>query len=109
MTITFKEAEKRLNHLEKNILQPNISEIHNWIDLRYETGNYLLNKSFLLSEETLDYNWTDYKNTYNKLKCHANMDNRKLSEKEYAIELKLQKIYDAGQQLYIKKVYHEQK
>lgn len=100
---------KLLNYLEKNILQSNITEIHNWVDLRYGTGNHLLNKGFILKKETLGWNWTDYKNTYNRLKCRANMDYRRLSEKEYAKELKLYKIYDAGQRLYIKKVNYEEK
>ena len=40
--------------------------------------------------------------TYNRLRCRANMDNRKLSEKEYSEELGWERIYDAGQRLYIK-------
>jgi hypothetical protein len=39
---------------------------------------------------------------FNRLTCRANMDERELSEKEYAAEQGLFKIYDAGQAKYIK-------
>jgi predicted transcriptional regulator len=75
--------------------------IHYWVDLRYGTGNFLLNQGFKRVRETLGWEWTDFDKTYNRLKCRANMDQRKLSEKEYAIELGWVKIYDAGQRLYV--------
>lgn len=68
----------------------------------YGTGNFLLNQGFKLEKETLGWEWTDFKKTYNRLKCRANMDNRCLSQSEHAKELGLFKIYDAGQRLYIK-------
>ena len=80
---------------------PNLP-IHYWVDLRYGTGNFLLNHGFKLEKETLGWEWTDSFETYNRLKCRANMDERGLSEKEYAAELKWVKIYDAGQRLYIR-------
>ena len=90
------------NKLLKQIMLelPNLP-IHYWVDLRYGTGNFLLNHGFRLEKETLGWEWTDYKETYNRLKCRANMDDRGLSEKEHAAELKWVKIYDAGQRLYI--------
>jgi len=51
---------------------------------------------FKLEGITLGWKWIDYKYTYNRLQCRANMDDRKLSEKEYAKERKWYKIYDAG-------------
>jgi hypothetical protein len=44
------------------------------------------------------------KNTYNRLQCTANMDSRKLSEKEHAVELGWSRIYDAGQRFYSLKI-----
>jgi transposase len=76
-------------------------EIHYWVDLRYGTGNFLEKLGFVRKRETLGWKWTDFKNTYNRLHCRANMDSRGLSELEYARELKLFKIYDAGQRLWV--------
>lgn len=75
--------------------------IHYWVDLRYGTGYHLLNKGFQISHETLGWKWTNLRQTYNRRACMANMDDRKLSEREYANELGLVKIYDAGQRLYV--------
>jgi hypothetical protein len=76
--------------------------LHYWVDLRYGTGDFLLNHNFKLEKETLGWEWTDFKQTYNRLKCRANMDERKLTEKEHAKELGWARIFDAGQRLYIK-------
>jgi hypothetical protein len=91
---------KLLAEIEK--LHPDITEVHNWVDLRYGTGTHLLNKGFVMSRETLGWKWTNFKTTYNRLYCRANMDTRKLTQKDHAKELGLYKIYDAGQRLYIK-------
>lgn len=72
-----------------------------WVDLRYGTGDFLTNFGFSKEHDVLSWKWTDSENTYNRLYCRANMDDRRLSEKEYAKELGLYKIYDAGQRLYI--------
>lgn len=93
---------KLLKQLENHLLSSKITEIHNWVDLRYGTGQHLLQKGFVHSHDTLGWKWTDGENTYNRLRCRANMDHRKLSEKEHANELGLYRIYDAGQRLYIK-------
>jgi hypothetical protein len=93
---------KLLTHIERNCLKPSTIEIHNWVDLRYGTGKHLETKGFKLIKDTLGWKWTDYKNTYNRLKCKANMDERKLTENQHAEELKWFRIYDAGQRLYKK-------
>lgn len=88
-----------LKHIMGNI---SCANIHYWVDLRYGTGDFLLNHGFKVSHETLGWKWTDFTNTYNRRVCRANMDDRKLTEKEHANELGLVKIYDAGQRLYVK-------
>jgi DNA-binding Lrp family transcriptional regulator len=91
-------------------LLKNISELYEfdkidyWVDLRYGSGSFLKNYGFKIKKETLGWEWTDLKNTYNRLKCRANMDNRMLSQADHASELKLVKIYDAGQRLWIKEL-----
>lgn len=95
-----------LSYLENLIKTHNIQikEIHNWVDLRYGTGKHLKNYNFLKSKEVLSWKWTNYKKTFNRLSCRANMDSRKLTEKQYAQEKRYVKIYDAGQRLWIKKL-----
>lgn len=95
---------KLLKYLETNCLNSNITEVYNWVDLRYGTGNHLLKKGFKFQKETLGWKWTDGKTTFNRLKCRANMDSRKLTQQEYADELGWFKIYDAGQRLYVKSI-----
>lgn len=79
--------------------------IHYWVDLRYGTGKYLEKLGFKHSHDTLGWKWTDGKFTYNRLKCRANMDERKLTERGYAEEKGWYKIYDAGQRLYLKECH----
>ena len=88
---------KLLSHLIKD---NNIAKIHYWVDLRYGTGGFLKQFGFQNERDVLGWNWTDKVYTYNRLKCRANMDDRKLSQQEYAKELGWFKIYDAGQRLY---------
>ena len=38
--------------MEKNCIDPHIAEIHNWVDLRYGTGNHLLEKGFRKIKDT---------------------------------------------------------
>ena len=75
-----------------------------FVDLRYGNGSSLLKAGFELKGITLGWKWTDFKSTYNRLRCRANMDDRKLTEKEHANELGLYKIYDAGQAKFIKEI-----
>ena len=91
---------KLLNYLEKNF---SYNQIDYWVDLRYGTGKYLEALGFQKEKDTLGWKWTDFQTTYNRLQCRANMDDRKLSEKEYAQELGWHKIWDAGQRLYIRR------
>lgn len=77
--------------------------IHYWVDLRYGTGNSLKQLGFTLSHDVLSFEWTDGNNTFNRRRCRANMDSRRLTERQHAKELKWYKIYDAGQRLFVKK------
>ena len=92
----FSKLLKYIESLTENL------PIHYWVDLRYGTGTFMLDHGFKLEKETLGWEWTDFKNTYNRLRCRANMDKRGLSESEYAAELGWVRIYDAGQRLFIK-------
>lgn len=94
---------KLLNHIDANLLKPSTTEIHNWVDLRYGIGEHLIAKCFKLTRETLGWKWWDGERSFNRMRCRANMDERKLSENEYAEELFWIKIHDAGQRLYVKK------
>ena len=87
---------KLLSYLEKKL---ELKKIHNWVDLRYGTGKHLENKGFTHSHDILSFKWTNNKVTYNRLMCKAK-DGK--TEKEVAKNMKLHKIYDAGQRLYIK-------
>ena len=91
---------KLLKYVEK--LCTNLP-IHYWVDLRYGTGNFLLNQGFVQKKkDELSWKWTDRKYTHNRRKCQANMDERRLTQAEHAEELGWVQIYDAGQRLYIK-------
>ena len=93
-----------LSKLLSKINTTNIDFIQSFVDLRYANGNSLIKLGFKYIKTTLGWKWTDGKNTYNRLQCRANMDERNLSEKEYAAELKWYKIYDAGQAKFTKTV-----
>lgn len=75
-----------------------------FVDLRYGNGSSLLKTGFEIKGTTLGWKWTDFHQTYNRLACRANMDERRLSEKEHAAELGWYKIYDAGQAKFIKQL-----
>ena len=92
---------KLLTALEKLL---NAKEYMYWVDLRYGTGEHLLNHGFVWKKDTLGWKWTDGTSTYNRLRCRANMDNRKLTEKQHSEELGWERIYDAGQRLYVRTV-----
>lgn len=84
------------------IKKTNPKKIESWVDLRYANGKSLIALGFIKEKVVLSWKWTDEYNTFNRLHCKANMDYRGLTEKEYAKEMKLVKIYDAGQALFIK-------
>jgi len=81
----------------------NPEEVQSWVDLRYGNGNSLKLLGFKKQRDTQGWKWTDGKRTYNRLRCRANMDDRKLTEREHSIDLGWYRIYDAGQRLYSKK------
>jgi hypothetical protein len=93
---------KLLKRLLSIAFSKDVNEIHYWTDLRYATGAHLISHGFKIHKETLGWKWSDGINTYNRLRCRANMDDRKLTEKEYAHEKGWYRIYDAGQRLYVK-------
>jgi len=74
--------------------------IESWCDLRYANGKGYEKVGFKKVRDVLGWSWTDLKKVYNRLYCRANMDERGLTEKEHAAELKLYRLYDAGQRLY---------
>lgn len=71
-----------------------------WTDLRYGTGTFLTELGWKCEKTVPSWKWTDFRFTYNRLRCRANMNERKLTEKQQAEELGWYKIYDAGQRLY---------
>lgn len=85
-------------------LNKGVSKIVSFVDLRYGTGNSLKTLGFTQENVTLGWKWTDGRNTFNRLKCRANMDKRELTEREHAEELGWYKIYDAGQAKFVKKI-----
>lgn len=88
---------KLVEHLKSTIKS---TKIISWVDLRYGNGISYEKLGFKWVKTTLGWKWTDFIKTYNRLYCRANMDERKLTQAEYAEELKLEKIYDCGQALY---------
>lgn len=90
---------KLLNYIQ-NKYKP--SKIISFCDLRYSTGQSYEKLNFKLEKVVLSWKWTDFVNTFNRLRCRANMDSRKLPQSEHAKELKWYKIYDAGQAKYVK-------
>lgn len=97
-TVIIGGASKLLNKIKE--ITPKLP-IHYWADLRYGTGNYLEKLGFKKERDTVGFKWTDCNKTFNRLRCRANMDDRKLSQEEYAKELGWVKIWDAGQRLWI--------
>ncbi len=84
------------------VMNPDAKYIIYFIDLRYGNGRGIESLGFKLESSNVGFQWTDSVFTYNRLQCTANMDDRNLSEAEYAAEKKLVKIYDAGQAKYVK-------
>ena len=94
-----------VSKLIANIPLEGAKRIVSYVDLRYATGHSLIRLGFKLSSISLGWKWTDGKHTYNRLACRANMDDRKLTEKEQAEEFKWTRIYDAGQALFVKDLF----
>lgn len=87
--------------LLKNIDTEGCKGIQSFVDLRYANGNSLLKLGFKCASITLGWQWTDGNFTYNRSYCTANMDGRELAERDYAREMKIYKIYDAGQAKFV--------
>jgi len=96
-TVVIGGFSKLLLYIKK---QTNPDSILYWVDLRYGSGNFLLTQFFSVHHETLGWKWTDLDVTYNRLKCRANMNGKKMSEAFHANKMGLIKIFDAGQLLY---------
>lgn len=90
---------KLLAHVEK-LYQP--QKIVSFCDLRYGTGEVYKKAGFELERITLGWCWTDGKQTFNRLQCRANMDDRRLTMHQHADELGWYQLYDAGQAKYVK-------
>lgn len=80
---------------------PKCKSIQSFVDLRYGDGHSYEKLGFTRIGETLGWKWTNNVQTFNRLYCRANMDNRKLSMMEHAAEMKLSQIYDCGQAKYV--------
>ena len=78
--------------------------IVSYCDMRYASGKNYMANGFEVENETQSFSWTNGYSIFNRLTCKANMDERKLTEKEYAKEKGLRRILDAGQSKYIKKI-----
>jgi hypothetical protein len=81
---------------------PHLPTILSFVDCRYHTGISLEASGFIKIDIPHGWKWTDGQKTYNRLACRANMDDRKLTEKEHAREKGWYRIYDAGQAKFIK-------
>jgi len=76
--------------------------IENFVDARYGTGDHLANYGFTLRAETIGWHWSDKKALHNRLACKANMDERRLTEKQQAAEWGWERVYDSKQRAWIK-------
>lgn len=95
---------KLLKELERRCQTLGIDKIHNWVDLRYGVGSHLTKLGFTKLRDVQSWKWANTTGMFNRLYCRANMDERKLSQREYANEMKLWQIYDAGQRLFVKQL-----
>jgi len=93
-------VSKLINHIAK--YNPSIPTILSFVDCRYHTGVSLEAAGFLKLDIPHGWMWADGERTYNRLACRANMDERRLTEKEHAEERGWCRIYDAGQAKFIK-------
>ena len=91
---------KLLKHIE-NTEKPDM--IYSFVDLRYHIGTSYLSCGFKFEAVHLSFQWTDRVNVYNRMYCQADRD-RNMTEKEVAEEMKLRKIYDAGQAKFVKHI-----
>lgn len=69
-----------------------------WVDLRYGNGASIEKCGFKFARDVQSWQWTDFTNTFNRLKCKATATK---SQHEVAAESGLWQIYDAGQRLFV--------
>jgi hypothetical protein len=90
------------SRLVKNVIKEyKPTYISSWCDLRYADGRGYEKLGFESVRDVQSWSWTNFEHVYHRLRCKANLDERGLSEAEYALELKWVKIYDAGQRLFL--------
>lgn len=82
---------KLISHVEK---AEKPKKIITFVDLRYGDGSYLERLGFQKTSEHLSFSWTDFKNTYHRMRYPGNS----------GYEKGLFKIWDCGQRLYEKSV-----
>lgn len=80
---------KLLRHIERT-LHP--TTIQTFVDLRYGTGDWLLNEGYTVETEYLSFYWTDTSKRYHRLKYPGK------SGEEHG----LHRIWDCGQRKYVK-------
>lgn len=92
----------KLLHFIEKTFKP--KQIISFCDFRYSSGISYEICNFKLEGISLGWSWTDFKSTFNRLRCRANMDDRKLTQDQQAKEFGWVKIYDAGQGKYLKTI-----
>jgi len=72
--------------------------ITNFVDMRYGTGKHLEKYGFVLENCDISFKWVNGSHKFlHRMQIRANMDERGLTEAEYAKELGYYKVWDAGQ------------
>lgn len=89
---------KLTKHVEYNLLKPSTNEMYVKIDLRYDTAVHVESSDFKLIKETVGFLWTNCETTFDK-------NPRNAIVQEHENMTSCIKLYDAGQKLYIKKLY----
>jgi hypothetical protein len=95
---------KLVKEVEKQAKLLNATIIECWTDRRYGDGSHHLKYGWRLDRWTEGFHWTDGKQLFNRLKCRANMDDRKLTQAQHAAEKGWTFIYDAGQMVWTKEL-----
>jgi len=90
--------------LEKYVFEnmPELDKIESFVDLRYGDGSSYKKTNWRYEGTTQSFKWVDGLETYHRLKCRANMDERGLTQAQQAEELGWWRVYDAGQSRYSK-------
>lgn len=90
---------KLVNHLKHQ--NPHLTEIKSFVDLRYATGNSLLQLGFRPVRTTRGYGYTDGTRYFNRASCRATPG---LPESLLAEQRGWYRISDAGQRLFVLKL-----